>query len=204
MTQQNEPNGHSSHPLPPVPTDTNIPAKDLETSAIANPTNASSGGEAIKSQISTENELILSPNGTNGANERAPSYIPVSTSISSSQVTPVSSSSTDIQKESSKYTDLQEDKGVAVNTSSLDEPANENTEAASTVAPAIPPHKNSPTESNDACPSDNTSVSTPCEPSNVTKLTEQAVASNENGAIPKPKPNKPRSRNRHKRYDTSS
>ena len=202
MTQQNGSNGHSSHPLPPIPTDNNLPASDLETSAISNPTNDTTGGEAVKSPTSREAELILTPNGSNEANERAPSYIPLSTNTSSSQVTQISS---DIQKEASKSIEKQEDKGAAIDSAldsaidSLDQQANENTEAASTVAPEIPPHKSSPNGSNDASGADNTSVSTPCEPSNVTKVPEQTVASNENGAIPKPKPNKPRSRNRHKR-----
>ena len=190
MTQQNEPNGHLSQPLPQVTADINVPPKNLDTSANENLPNTSTNGEAFKSPPVAESELILSPSGSKEISERTPSYIPVS------QSTPISSASTDVPLETSRSSN----EGAGVDASSSDQQENENREAVSTAPPAIPPHKISPNESSNVCSSDNTSASTPCEPSNASKLPEQPVASNENGAIPKPKPNKPRSRNRHKRY----
>ena len=190
MTQQNEPNGNVPQPLPQVTADINAPPNNIAISANDNLPNASTNGEACKSPPVAESELILSPSGSKEISERAPSYIPVS------QSTPISSASTDVPLETSRSSN----ECAGADASSSDQQENDTREVVSPGPPAIPPHKISPNESSNVCSSDNTSASTPCEPSNASKLPEQPVASNENGAIPKPKPNKPRSRNRHKRY----
>ena len=195
MTQQNESNGHSSHPSQLASADPNASAITLEGSINTDPTNTSGCGEAVKGLPIIEKDIILSPNGSKEGNERAPSYIPVSTTVPLSQSTPISSNSTDSPQEPSTSTN----EGASINPGSADKQENESREVAVTAPPAIPPHKASPNESSNVCSSDNTSVSTPIESINTPQLPDQTVASNENGAIPKPKPNKPRSRNRHKR-----
>ena len=199
MTQQNESNGHPSQPSPLASSGTNNAAKNLDASVNDDPSNASVCSDAEKGAPTQEAEIILSPNGSKDNSERAPSYIPVSTNISSSQNLPISSAVTDVQQEPS--TSVNE--GASIEANSSDQQGNESREEESTVPPAIPPHKVSPNESSNVCSSDNTSVSTPIESTNVTKISDQTAPSNENGAIPKPKPNKPRSRNRHKRYNLS-
>ena len=195
MTQQNESNGHSSHPSQQASADPNASAITLEGSVNDDPTNTSACGEAVKGLPINEKDIILSPNGSKESNERAPSYIPVSTTVPLSQSTPISSNSTDAPQDPSTSTN----EGVVIDPGLSDKQEDESKEVAATVPPAIPPHKASPNESSNVCSSDNTSVSTPIESTNTPQLPNQTVASNENGAIPKPKPNKPRSRNRHKR-----
>ena len=199
MTQQNESNGHPSQPSPLASSGTNNAAKNLDASVNDDPVNASVCSETEKGAPTQEAEIVLSPNGSKDNSERAPSYIPVSTNISSSQNLPISSAVTDVQQEQS--TSVNEGAGIEANSS--DQQGNESREEESTLPPAIPPHKVSPNESSNVCSSDNTSVSTPIESTNATKISDQTAPSNENGAIPKPKPNKPRSRNRHKRYNLS-
>ena len=202
MTQHNGSNGHQSHPLANASADTHLTCKTSEVIPSDIQNNSTTNIESFHNEplsgngsVSVSNTSIPSEN-----NERGPSYIPVSTEVpildtSSATSTPLESQETSSQSTSQKSV---ENADIHISSSGSEKTKVEET---NTAAPAIPPHKNSPTESESIVPTESINQLASIDaPISATEISAgQPASSNVNGAVPKAKAGKPRSRNRHKR-----
>ena len=201
MTQHNGANGHQSHQLVHGEADVHLPCKASEETS-SDKKNQSSSNSDILHELSPENVIPVVTKGSTRAEniERGPSYVPVSVDLPVLESTSTSSTPSGSQDISSHASAQKQDEHLAIHSNSSGSETNKVEENVAPV-PAIPPHKNSPTETETIADTENVNLSECNEvPSSVTAMSSgQAASSIENGAVPKAKAGKPRSRNRHKR-----
>ena len=203
MTQHNGSNGHQAQPLAHASPDSKLSCKTPEGIPSDIQNNSSVNIESFHKEPESGNgsvpvsSISISPEN----NERGPSYIPVSTEVPTLETSSATSTPLESQDISSHSTSQKsgEDIDIHSNSSALEKTKVEET---NTVAPAIPPHKNSPNDSENIVPIESINQSAACNESAIsaTEIFTAPTASNiQNGAVPKAKAGKPRSRNRHKR-----
>ena len=202
MTQHNGSNGHQAHQLAHASVDTHLACKTSEVIPSDIQNNSSTDIDSFHNEPPSGNGSVSVSNISTSSenNERGPSYIPVSTEepifeTFSSFSTPLESQEISSQSTSQKsvenldiHTNCSGSEIIKVNETNI-------------ATPTIPPHKNSPNESESIVPTEtiNQLASNDAPISATENSAGHPASSIENGAVPKAKAGKPRSRNRHKR-----
>ena len=204
MAEQNGSNGHHSQQLAHIIPDTELPDVSLlqnKPNSFDNPTDAIETLGSTSPPSESSASVSATSNAQSDNNEKGPSFIPVAINQSLKENSSVVSTPIESQNVSSLADTQQQIPDLNSISSNVDSERSKINEETQFATPAIPPHKTSPDKSEKVESTKDSILSTTGGAQNPKQATdsEQLVSRNENGAIPKPKAGKPRSRNRHKR-----